>query len=93
MWTSLLSPVLGIGEKILDRVIPDPEQKAQAKMELRKLEQEGEFQAIEVQLRAIVAEANSQDPWTSRARPSFMYVMYLLLLGAIPYGICYACRS
>ena len=29
---------------------------------------------------AIVTEAGSQDPWTSRARPSFMYVFYALLI-------------
>jgi len=40
-----------------------------------------------VRLQAIVAEANSPDPWTSRARPSFLYVMYVLLLTAIPMGV------
>jgi hypothetical protein len=29
---------------------------------------------------AVLAEAESPDPWTSRARPSFLYVMYVLLL-------------
>jgi hypothetical protein len=42
---------------------------------------------IEAQLQAIVAEANSKDPWTSRARPSFLYVMYILLLAALPMGV------
>src|SRR3546814_5698330 len=41
---------------------------------------------------AIVAEANSADPWTSRARPSFLYVMYALLLWAIPMGLIAAAR-
>ena len=36
---------------------------------------------------AIVAEANAADPWTSRARPSFLYVMYTLLLWSIPMGL------
>ena len=35
---------------------------------------------------AIVAEANSSDPWTSRARPSFLYLIYVLLLFAVPMG-------
>jgi hypothetical protein len=38
-------------------------------------------------LQAIVAEANSSDPWTSRARPSFLYVMYVLLLASLPMGV------
>ncbi len=29
-------------------------------------------------------EENSSDPFTSRARPAFLYVMYALLLGAFP---------
>lgn len=28
----------------------------------------------------IIAEAQSTDPWTSRARPSFMYVFYFVLI-------------
>jgi phosphotransferase system glucose/maltose/N-acetylglucosamine-specific IIC component len=36
---------------------------------------------------AIIAEAQSSDPWTSRARPSFMYVIYVMILMSIPMGI------
>ena len=36
---------------------------------------------------AIIAEAQSADPWTSRARPSFLYVMYAIILFAIPMGV------
>jgi hypothetical protein len=32
-------------------------------------------------------EAKSQDKWTSRARPAFLYVVYLFILFAIPMGI------
>ncbi|MBE2993088.1 hypothetical protein IFR23_13855 [Sphingomonas sp. CFBP 13603] len=32
------------------------------------------------------------DPWTTRARPTFLYVMYTLLLGAIPAGLIAAVR-
>ena len=45
------------------------------------------MQLIEARLAAIVAEANSKDPWTSRARPSFLYVMYVLILTALPMGL------
>ena len=38
----------------------------------------------------MLAEAKSRDPWTSRARPSFLYVIYLMILAAIPMGIVYA---
>jgi hypothetical protein len=33
------------------------------------------------------AEAGSADPWTSRARPSFLYLMYVLLLLCVFGGI------
>ncbi len=32
----------------------------------------------------LVIEDESTDRFTSRARPAFLYVMYALLLGAIP---------
>ncbi len=72
---------------VLDRVLPDQKAKDLARLELAKLEQEGEFKAVENQLSAIIAEAKSNDKWTSRARPSFLYVIYILILSAIPMGI------
>lgn len=80
---ALISPVA----KLLDKIIPDPEARDRAKLELLKIEGSREMQAVEAQLSAIVAEANSKDPWTSRARPSFLYVMYALLLWSIPMGL------
>ena len=84
----LISPVA----KLIDKIIPDPEARDRAKLELLKLEGSQEMEAIRTQLTAIVAEANSNDPWTSRARPSFLYVMYALLLWAIPMGLIAAAR-
>lgn len=80
---SLLVPVASI----IDKIIPDKEAREKAKLELIRLEGTQEMQAIEARMSAIVAEANSNDPWTSRARPSFLYVMYAMLLFAIPMGI------
>ena len=83
----LLNSLIGPVASIIDKVIPDKEARAKAKLELVRLEGTHELQAIEARLSAIVAEANAADPWTSRARPSFLYVMYILLLAAIPMGI------
>lgn len=82
-----ISGILGIGGKLIDKLFPDPEQKAKAQLELLKMEQAGELETVKTQLSAIIAEANSADPWTSRARPSFLYVVYILLLWSIPMGI------
>lgn len=83
----LLNSLIGPLAAIIDKVIPDREARARAKLELARLDGTQELQAIEARLSAIVAEANSSDPWTSRARPSFLYVMYILLLVAIPMGV------
>ena len=82
-----VTAVLNIGGKVLDKIFPDPAQRDQAKLELAKLQQTGEFKDLEIRMSAIIAEAKSADPWTSRARPSFLYVMYVLILAAIPMGI------
>ncbi|MCB2061647.1 MAG: holin family protein, partial [Novosphingobium sp.] len=55
-------------------------------LELLKLQGTQEMELLQTQLSAIVAEANSADPWTSRARPSFLYVMYALILWSLPMG-------
>lgn len=80
---SLIGPIAGL----IDKIIPDPKARDAAKLELIKLEGTQEMEAVRTQLSAIVAEAQSPDPWTSRARPSFLYVMYALLLWAIPMGL------
>lgn len=82
-----ISSIFGIGSKIIDKLFPDPTEKAKAQLELIKLQQSGDLDELKVQLSAILAEANSADPWTSRARPSFLYVVYVLLLWSIPMGV------
>ncbi len=86
----ILDSVLNIGSKIIDRVFPNPEEKAKAQLALLTLQQQGDFKEIELQMQAIVAEAKSSDKWTSRARPSFLYVIYLMILMAVPMGIIHA---
>ena len=84
---SLIAGIIGPVASLIDKIIPDPEARDRAKLELLKAESSREMQAIEARMSAIVAEAKSLDPWTSRARPSFLYVMYALLLWSIPMGL------
>ena len=77
-------PITKLGSLLIEKIWPDPEKQAQAQLELLKMQQSGELDALRLQLSAILAEAQSADPWTSRARPSFLYVMYLMILMAIP---------
>jgi hypothetical protein len=84
---SLIDAVIGPIGKLLDKIIPDPQARDRAKMELLQLQGSQEMEALKAQLSAILAEAGSTDPWTSRARPSFLYVMYAVILWAIPMGL------
>lgn len=79
----ILSPVT----KLIDKIIPDPKARDAAKLELLKLQGTQELEAVRTQLSALIAEAQSPDPWTSRARPSFLYVMYAIILWSIPMGL------
>lgn len=85
---ALISPI----SSIIDKVIPDKEARDRAKLELLKLEGTQELEQIRTRMSAIVAEANSVDPWTSRARPGFLYVMYVMILWALPMGLIAAFR-
>jgi len=84
-----LGPIFDLGGKIIDKIFPDPEQRDAAKLALLKQQQAGELDELKISMSAILAEANSKDPWTSRARPSFLYVVYLLLLWSIPMGFMF----
>lgn len=84
--SGLAGPLFGL----VDELFTSDEERAAAKAKLVQLEQDGKLKDTQVRLSAILAEANSKDPWTSRARPSFMYVIYILILSAIPMGFLFA---
>ncbi|EAQ29612.1 hypothetical protein NAP1_02530 [Erythrobacter sp. NAP1] len=84
---AILETLIGPITSLLDKIIPDKEARAKAQLELIRLEGTQDLAMIEARLAAIVAEAQSKDPWTSRARPSFLYVMYVLILTALPMGL------
>jgi hypothetical protein len=88
--TGIGSAVAGIGGKLIDKLFPDPAEAARAKAELMRMQQDGELKELETRMSAILQEAKSADPWTSRARPSFLYCMYFLILAAIPMGVLHA---
>jgi len=84
-------PLLEFGKDLIDKIFPDKTaqaaQRAAAELALYQAQQDGKLKELNVQLSAIVTEAQSTDPWTSRARPSFLYVIYLMILCSIPMGI------
>jgi hypothetical protein len=64
----------------------DGNKAAELAMKMQQMEADIERARISI----VLAEASSADPWTSRARPAFMYVIYILILAAIPMGVIFA---
>jgi hypothetical protein len=74
-----LTAILDIGGKVIDRLFPDPAQKAAAQLELFKLQQQGELTQIAGQLEINKAEAASSSAFTSSWRPAIGWVCALAL--------------
>lgn len=79
----IIGPIAGL----FDTIIPDPQARDAAKLALLKADNAQELDRVRGEVSAAVDNAQSPDPWTSRARPSFLYVMYTLLLWSIPMGL------
>lgn len=60
-----LDDIVGAGLKILDKVIPDPEQKAKAQLELQKLANDGHLAELQ-------ADINEQQELTKRVQADMM---------------------
>jgi len=85
--TPLIGGLIDAGLKVLDRVLPDPAQKAAAQLELLKLQQQGEFKVLEADLQLALSqtkinevEAASPDLFKSGWRPGAGWVCVLGLL-------------
>ena len=92
MTMAIVDTILGPVAGLLDKLIPDPRARETAQRELLRLEGTQELERVKAQMAAVLAEAQAPDPWTSRARPSFLYVMYVLLLWSIPMGLIAAVK-
>lgn len=90
MSISGLGELATLAKTILDKAIPDPIARAEASLRLVEAEQKGDLEELRIAISVILEEAKSADPWTSRARPSFLYVMYIMILSAIPIGVLFA---
>ena len=65
-----LDTILKIGEKVLDRVMPDPAAKAEAQAKLLELAQKGELAHLEADVKKMEIEAKDRD--SARNRESEM---------------------
>jgi hypothetical protein len=92
-----IAAILSIGEKVLDRVLPNPEAKAKALAELAKLEQDGklaELQADTVEAQEISSRWTSDmgsDSWLSKnIRPMTLIAIligYFIFATASAFGL------
>lgn len=69
-----ISALFEVGSKVLDRILPDPAQQAAAKLELLKLQQNGELAQITGQMEINKAEAASSSIFVSGWRPSIGWI-------------------
>lgn len=95
-----LDPISSIADlvgTVIDKVIPDANEAAKAKIAVLTLQQNGvlaqltaQTDIIKGQLAVDQAEASSSDPFTSRARPAILWVCCLALLWSfvlVPLGM------
>lgn len=80
-------PLLSLIDNAIDKIFPDPAQRDAAKLSMIQAERAGELDQVKTELSVLIAEAQSADPFTSRARPSFLYVVYILILMGVPMGL------
>ena len=69
-------PLIG---KVIDKIIPDPAQKAEAQFKLMQLAQNGELAELEASAGIVKAEASSEHWLTSTWRPALMYTFITII--------------
>ena len=80
-----LAPLLAIGGKLIERLIPDPEARDKAKLELMRLDEQGELQAMQTSAGIITAEAQGES-WIQRTWRPIMMLFFGALVGAYWFG-------
>jgi hypothetical protein len=86
--------ILEIGGKLIERLFPDPEDAAQAKLKLFELQQQGQLAELDAWIKAMQADvedrANARqreittgDVWTPRILAYLMTVGFFGVLGAV----------
>jgi hypothetical protein len=83
-----LAALLGVGEKLIDKLIPDPEAKAKAQLDLAKMAQDGELAKMANDTKLYETEQNnisdrhkadmSSDSWLSKnIRPMTLVAIFI----------------
>lgn len=87
MWQQLIGPVLGI----IDKIIPDPEQREKAKLELLKQQQKGELKELDAQMKVLISEIQGgswlQRNWRPLTMLTFVGLIVAKWLGFTAPGV------
>lgn len=75
-----VSAALNIGGKLIDRLWPDPAERDRAKLELLKMQQDGELAQMSAAAGIIQAEAQSEHVLTATWRPIVMLTFTALVV-------------
>lgn len=70
----ILAPLLELGSSIINRMIPDPAEKAKAEMELLTMARDGELKQVLAQLEINAKEAQHPNLFVSGGRPFFLWI-------------------
>jgi len=74
-----LGVILTIGAKILDKVIADPQKKAEAQLKLLELQQAGDLKELDAVMAIITAEAQSEHFLVAAWRPITMLTFVFII--------------
>jgi len=89
-----IDDIIGGGINLVNNIIntafPTPEAKASAEAKILQAQADAYVAQLKAAQSVMLAEAQSADPWTSRARPAFLYVIYMLILLSLPMGVLFA---
>lgn len=76
----LLGGLFDLAGKVFDKIFPNPQQAAEAKLKLFEMQQAGELKLLEGQVEIITAEAKSESWLASSWRPITMLVFTCLIV-------------
>jgi hypothetical protein len=74
-----VTAIVGLGAKLIDELWTSDEERAAAKLQLLKLQQDGELKELIAASGIITAEANSEHKLTSQWRPITMLTFVIII--------------
>ena len=87
----MVKEILTIGKTLITKIFKNKEDQVQAQKELESFAYSKAAEILKGKILLIKSEAESEDNYVRRARPTFLYVIYIYLLSALPFAVFYVC--